>query len=155
MSEDPQLVASNLQTALHILEVGRNLHFFSRELLNRADRHDASKLEEPEASGYARVTHKLRDLTYGSPEYKAGLAEIRSTIDHHYAHNRHHPQHWKNGVKDMNLVDMVEMFCDWLAASKRHDDGNIHKSIEINGTKFEMGPVLTAVFENTAKLFDE
>jgi hypothetical protein len=152
---DDQLTRSNYQTALHIMEVTKNLHVFAKELLDRADEHDASKLEEPEASGYAGVVHKLHGLTYGSPEYKAGLAEIRPTIDHHYANNRHHPQHWKNGVRDMNLVDVVEMFCDWLAASKRHDDGNIHKSIEINGTKFEMGQVLTSVFENTAKLFDE
>lgn len=30
----------------------------------------------------------------------------------------------------MNLIDIVEMFCDWKAASERQLDGNLLKSIE-------------------------
>ena len=49
----------------------------------------------------------------------------------------------------MNLVDIVEMFCDWLAATKRHDDGDIYKSIEHNSK--EIGSLLSEIFENTAR----
>lgn len=150
-----ELAESNYLTAMHILEVSRNLGDFAIRLMARAEAHDASKLEEPEASGFARVASKLRGMTYGSPEYTACLTELRPTLDYHYARNRHHPQHWKNGIRDMDLVDLVEMFCDWRAATKRHDDGNLHKSIEVNAHRFNLSPDLVSLLENTAKLFDE
>jgi hypothetical protein len=54
----------------------------------------------------------------------------------------------------MTLVDVVEMFCDWLASSQRHADGNILKSIDYNKDRFGMAEQLTTVLENTAKLYD-
>ncbi len=36
----------------------------------------------------------------------------------------------------MNLVDLIEMFCDWLASTQRHADGDIYKSIEISRERF-------------------
>jgi hypothetical protein len=57
-------------------------------------------------------------------------------------------------MNDMTLLDLVEMFCDWRAASKRHNDGNINKSIEISGGRFNMSPQLIKIFENTAKKLD-
>ena len=47
------------------------------------------------------------------------------------------------------------MFCDWIASSKPHSNGNIRKSIEKNSERFSMGPELTAIFERTADLFDK
>ena len=153
---DPLVLAeSNLKTSQHIMEVGRNLNFFVKEILDRADVHDASKLEGEEVMDFARVTHKLEGMTYGSEEYDASRKELGPALEHHYANNRHHPEHFKRGVRDMNLVDLVEMFCDWLASSKRHNNGNIRKSIEKNSERFSMGPELTAIFERTADLFDK
>lgn len=54
-----------------------------------------------------------------------------------------------NGIEDMTLLDLVEMLCDWKAASERHDDGNIRKSIEVNAERFNMTPQLRRIFENT------
>lgn len=52
-------------------------------------------------------------------------------------------------------MDLVEMICDWKAASERHNDGNIRKSIEHNAERFGMSPQLTRIFENTADvMFD-
>lgn len=57
---------------------------------------------------------------------------------------------WMNSpINDMNLLDLLEMMIDWKAASERHNDGNIRKSIEINGKRFEMSPQLIRIFENT------
>jgi hypothetical protein len=55
-------------------------------------------------------------------------------------------------VNHMTLLDLVEMICDWKAASERHNNGNIRKSIEVNGKRFEMSPQLIRIFENTADL---
>lgn len=65
-------------------------------------------------------------------------------------------EEWMNSpVNDMNLVDLLEMICDWKAASERHNNGNIRKSIEINADRFGMSPQLTKIFENTADLLFE
>jgi hypothetical protein len=58
-------------------------------------------------------------------------------------------------INHMNLIDLVEMLCDWRAASTRHNDGNIRKSIEINGTRFQMSPQLIQIFENSVDLVGE
>lgn len=64
-------------------------------------------------------------------------------------------ERWMNSpVNDMNLVDLVEMFCDWKAAGERHHNGNILKSIEVNAGRFHISPQLRRVLENTAKLLD-
>ena len=76
-------------------------------------------------------------------------------LDHHYKHNRHHPEHHEDGVFGMNLIDIVEMFCDWAAATMRHSDGDLARSIEINTERFDLDPQLTAIFQNTLLRFHE
>ena len=121
------------------------------ELIKRANHHDNSKLTAPELELFDEMTPKLAGCTYGSEEYKSFLDKLKPALDHHYAHNSHHPEHYKHGVDDMNLLDLLEMFFDWKAASERHNDGNINKSIEINGKRFGMSPQMITIFENTAK----
>ena len=52
------------------------------------------------------------------------------------------------GPADVAL-DVVEMFCDWKAATERHADGNLERSIEINRERFKMSDQLVAIFQNT------
>ena len=56
-------------------------------------------------------------------------------------------------LNDMNLIDLLEMFCDWVAASERHNDGNIVNSIEFNKDRFKMSEQLVSVFKNTVDAF--
>lgn len=146
-----QEAQTNYKTFRHIERVRNLINLFVVKMLERAEKHDQSKLVSPELEYFAEYTDKLASLTYGSPEYKSSLAAIKPALDHHYANNSHHPEHYKNGVDDMSLLDMVEMLLDWKASSERHNDGNIHKSIEINGTRFNMSPQLVKILENTAK----
>ena len=76
-------------------------------------------------------------------------------LQHHYANYRHHPEHFEKGINDMNLVDIVEMICDWKASSMRQHDGNLLKSIEANAKRFGYSGQLKQIFINTAKMFDE
>jgi hypothetical protein len=55
----------------------------------------------------------------------------------------------------MNLVDLIEMLCDWKAASTRHNDGNLRRSIEVNGDRFGMSPQLIKIFENSIPLVED
>ena len=113
--------------------------------------HDNSKLDEPEKKIFDEYTPKLANSTYGSEEYKSYLEGMKVALKHHYANNRHHPEHFENGIKEMNLVDLIEMLADWKAATLRHNDGDIMKSIEINQERFGYGDELKQIFINTVK----
>ena len=120
------------ETQDHINKVRNRLHSFIADLEERANNHDLSKLESPELDIFVEYTPKLKNTTYGSEEYKEHLKGMKVGLDHHYKHNSHHPEHYGNGVNGMDLLDIVEMLCDWKAATERHDDGDILKSLEIN-----------------------
>jgi len=144
--------ACNNDTFRHIERVRNLLGEVATELIERGSYHDQSKLESPEVELFTEYTPKLAECTYGSPEYEEFRKKLGPALEHHYANNSHHPEHWKNGINDMSLIDMIEMFCDWKAASERHNDGNIKKSIEHNANRFDMSPQLVKIFENTAKV---
>ena len=146
--------ATNASTSEHIRTVQRFIHLIANELLSRAILHDQSKLASPEVEAFTEYTPKLAASTYGSKEYDQFLKELGPALAHHYAKNRHHPEHFPEGISGMNLVDLVEMFCDWKAATMRHDDGNLLKSIEHNAKRFDISPQLAGVLRNTAELFD-
>jgi len=141
------------ETYKHIRNVEIYLHKIIEGLLGRCENHDTSKLNTPEEEIFEEYTPKLAGTTYGSEEYKTYLKEMRVALDHHYAVNLHHPEHWKNGIKDMNLIDIVEMLCDWKAATMRHNDGDIYKSIEQNQKRFGYSDELKQIFINTVDLF--
>ena len=144
--------ATNFVTMRHIERVRNLLNTCIRDLMDRQEKHDQSKLESPEVELFTEYTPKLKETTFGSEEYNQYKKEMSVALDHHYANNRHHPEHHKNGIDDMNLLDLVEMLADWKAASERHNDGNLKKSIEINGKRFEMSPQLIRIFENSIDL---
>jgi hypothetical protein len=108
------------------------------------------------AFGCAEMEKQLREKGYA----KASASGIWRCINHGGKHldltfTGSVFERWMNSpVNDMNLVDLIEMFCDWKASSTRHNDGNIRKSIEINGNRFNLSPQLIKIFENTAELFD-
>lgn len=136
-------------TMRHISRVRQLLENIAGEILIRSGNHDKSKLENPEKATFDEVTPRLKGLTYGSLEYKQSLADMKPALDHHYAENRHHPEHFKNGVNDMNLVDVVELLCDWKAATERHADGDIIKSLAINKGRFGISDQLIGILGNT------
>jgi hypothetical protein len=156
MSDKPtqlELANCTAETLKHIKKVSENILNIVVDLLRRQAVHDQSKLEEPELSGFARLTSKLGGVEYNSDEYKRMLEELKPTIDHHYSRCGHHPEHWPNGINDMTLVDLIEMYCDWKAAAERNKNGNIHKSIEVNAKRYNIDTQLRKIFENTAKEF--
>ena len=177
------------------------LHTFAKALLDRAERHDQSKLAAPEVQLFTEFTPKLAGSTYGSPEYEGFRKAMGAALQHHYAKNRHHPEHWptptgpeidqlradlralavvrseddracddalarvtarlradlaamESSVNGMNLIDLVEMFCDWKAATERHHDGNIRKSIDTNQERFGISHQLARAFQNTVEVVE-
>ena len=145
---------SKFKTLRHIEAVRNYINFCIKMLLIRSEDHDQTKLEPPELDYFVKYTPLLKDSVYGSEEYKAILKEMKPAIDHHNKHNRHHPEHFIGGIDSMNLIDLLEMMCDWVAASKRHNNGDIFKSLEINKDRFNMSTQLYNVLVNTAQILN-
>ena len=141
-------------TLEHKIAVQKYMNIIIRQLIDRAEEHDNSKMEIDEVEYFDEYTPKLKDSTYGSEEYTQFLKELKPALDHHYAQYRHHPEHFKNGIADMNLIDLIEMICDWKASSARHQDGNILKSIDINKGRFGYGDELHTILTKTVELFE-
>lgn len=141
---------STTDTLKHIKRVSQLLIEAAMELQRRAIIHDKSKLKSPEKELFDEFTPKLAGCTYGSDEYKEFLKGLKVALDHHYAHNSHHPEHFENGMNGFDLFDLIEMFFDWKAATERHNDGNIYKSIEINQKRFGYPDMIANIFKNTA-----
>ena len=175
---------NKFKTIRHIETVRNIIGVVIKNLIDRCSTHDQSKLQPPEIDVFEEYTPKLRDLTYGSEEYKQALTGMKPALDHHYTYNRHHPEHFKkyvcNGcfkeyiscpnscdvcgyssfqieadISQMNLLDVLEMLCDWKAATLRHNDGDIMKSIKINKERFGISDQLTSILENTATWLED
>jgi hypothetical protein len=160
--------------------VRQYINRFIFELMQRAQHHDDSKLEEPELSIFDQYTPKLADLEYGSKEYKKSLEKMQAALEHHYQENRHHPEHHiqyvcngcfktfpnmpttrcdmcgysqsqeeQIGIDGMDLVDILEMLCDWKAATLRHKSGDIMESLKINKERFKISDQLYKILVNT------
>lgn len=148
MSAEPY--DSRTDTMLHIGQVRRYVLQVIADLIDRAHHHDASKLEEPEKATFDEFTPLLKAAEYGSETYREYLDAMAVALEHHYAANDHHPEHFEDGVGDMDLIQMTEMLCDWKAASERHESGNLARSIDINMHRFGYGPEIRVLLMNTA-----
>lgn len=151
MINNDKVINGKIETLKHIDEVRKNLYSVVDELLDRALKHDLSKLESPEVELFGEFTPELAKTEYNSKEYLELLAKVKPAIGHHYSKNRHHPQFWVNGINDMTLIDLLEMICDWRAATKRNKNGNIRTSIDHNATRFNIDFQLTKIFHNTVR----
>ncbi len=144
-----------LETIKHIENVRRYIRMFTDKLTQRGVDHDKPKLEPPELDIFTQYTPMLVELQYGSEEYHECIKNMNVALEHHYANCRHHPEHFANGINDMDLIDLVEMFCDWKAATLRQNNGNLLKSIDINAERFGYDEQLKQIFINTARIFDD
>ena len=143
-----------LATFRHIETVRNYINLFVRELLSRGEHHDQTKLENFEAKLFEEVSHELRGLTYGSPEYAESLKKLEPALKHHYANSRHHIPHFPNGIEGMMIIDVVEMLVDWKASSLRQNDGNILQTLKENQERYGICDQLMRIFENTFEWVD-
>lgn len=142
---------SKEDTLEHIGKVREILAKFRIYLAGRGFNHDQSKLEEPEKALFDEWSPKLSAMEYGSGEYMDALKHLGPALDHHYRENRHHPEHFENGVLDMNLFDILEMLADWKAAGERVKEGGMDNSLTTNKIRFDIPDALMLVIDNTAR----
>lgn len=142
-------------TLIHQNHVLHYLMFMVKDLLDRAEHHDEAKMEPGEVEYFDKVGMLKRSTTYNSEAYADQLKILDPALKHHYGKYRHHPEHFKHGVRDMTLVDLLELICDWKASSTEHQDGNILLSIDDNQSRFNYGPEISAILRNTVNMLEE
>lgn len=142
------------KTMRHMEAVRNYINFIITQLMERGRNHDQSKLENPELEVFEKHTPKIKKLTFGSRAYMANLKKMGIAITHHQSVNRHHPEYFKNKMMDMNLVDLMELICDWKASTLRQPDGDIFKSIDKNQKRFKYSDELKQILKNTVILLD-
>jgi len=154
---------SRPETYDHILRVRHFIYEATANLQKRAAVHDQSKMHSPEVEAFDIATPKLAGLEYGSEEYKASLRDLGPALEHHFAENDHHPEHYgEKSIRGMSLMALIEMLCDWRAASERvkqrTDDPTKVSSFEtgllFNKDRFGISDDLYEILLNTARELD-
>lgn len=134
----------------HKESVYNKILFLARELISRAKKHDNSKLKSPELDHLIEMD-KEKKYPYGSPEYFEKMKKWKPFFDHHYnvKENRHHPDHFVNGVNDMTLIDLCEYMIDVISY---FDDLNFTQAIDtINSQqeRFGFSDQIAYIMKNT------
>jgi len=150
---------SRPETQAHIDRVRHFLGLAVTNLCDRAACHDDSKLVPPELEAFDIATPKLAGMEYGSEEYKQSLRDLGPALQHHFEENDHHAEHYPNGVQGMSLMALIEMLCDWRAASERSkqrtDDPDKVKTFEAglayNQERFGYSDEVAEILRNTVR----
>ena len=139
---------SRADTLAHIHRVRDYIDTFVAEILARGRRHDASKLSEPEKSAFDQMLPLFYAVSYGSAKYQALEACMGAALNDHHKANSHHPEHYGEvGIAGMDLFDVVEMVCDWMAAAERRPEEGVR--LDLNTARFTIAPQLASVIANT------
>lgn len=135
---DVQAHQATVRNFLAVMEV---------ELAMRAARHDESKLLPPEKETFDRWKPVIEREVLGTADYDAARRAMGEGLQAHYRSNRHHPEHFPNGINGMTLIDVIEMFCDWMAVATS-------KGTPLNwaylSERFSIGSQLLHILQNTA-----
>lgn len=150
-----QIDKSKLLIFEHKNRILKYMSRFINNIIDRMSTHDNSKLDPLEFEIYTMVMDEFKNNPFGSDGYETVRQKLGPAIEHHYANNRHHPEHFENGINGMDLVDLIEMIVDWKAASENSTGGggNMMLSIDTLSKKYGMTPQLTQIMINTAKNF--
>lgn len=135
MTEDTKTLITFIR---HIELVKKSIFSFSRQLEERAHVHDLSKFKEDEFSGFMEINQIARQYPYGSQEYKDSIKNNQA-VSLHYSRNSHHPEFHPIGIDEMGLLDLIEMVCDWKAASETYGQTSFKESLEKSIDRFKPG----------------
>ena len=136
-------MATDNEIKQHIDLVNSLIKKLCIELKKAGSKHDASKLQEPEKKYF----NEAGKYQYGTKEYFDSLERLRPAINHHYQANSHHPEHHKDGVSGMTLIDLVEMYCDWRVRAKNECEFLLN--LEICQERFNVSDQIVEIFKNT------
>jgi hypothetical protein len=126
---------------------------FVSDLQERAMVHDDSKFGADEFPIYASMMDEFAANPFGTTGYFRAKDAIKDATARHFKANRHHPEHFENGVDGMTLVDILEMLADWKAATLNHPEkpGCMIRSLDYGVKKYHISPQLATILLNTIR----
>jgi len=150
-------------TRKHQQTVAKYMLLIAKKIIDKAIAHDASKLEEPERSTYIEPVYSLNheDVEYGSDRYKELTNAMGEGWDHHVRVNDHHIEFFipfsvqtlNDPIRSMDLFALIEMLCDWIAASQRRGN-NPSLPIKNIREKYGLDEQLDAILRNTLQMIE-
>ncbi len=150
-------------TRKHQQLVAERLITCAKRLLDKAVEHDASKFSDTEKKHYIEPVWELntKDVEFGSDDYKRLTAMMGDGWAHHCFHNSHHPENVQLTMPEfsgdpfsgMDLFDLMEMLCDWIAASKRRGNSP-HLAFAQMEEKFGLSHQTRCILGNTLGLLE-
>ena len=150
-------------TRKHQQLVAQCLLAVAKDLMDRAVKHDASKFSEYEKPFYVDPVYELNhsDIKYGSTEYQKLTGIMGEGWKHHSVNNDHHIEFFvpysvqtlNDPIRAMDLFSLVEMVCDWIAASKRKGN-EPHMALEQLHKEFSIDEQLQAIIRNTLNMIE-
>ena len=141
-------------TLKHKELIAKYMAKFSAEVTFRAAIHDDSKFRRDEFEAYAECADEFDQHPFNSQEERALREKLYPAMSLHKQRNRHHPEHFENGMTGMNLIDLLEMLCDWKSASERTPGDSIRTALPILKEKYNISPQLMNVLTNTIRDFN-
>lgn len=139
----------------HRCIVSATLRAIAYELMRRADLHDQSKLSLDEFEGFAKINVVGRENEYGSDEYYAALKSVDpNPIPVHYSRNDHHPE-FHDKISDMDFPQLVEMVCDWYAASVAYGRTSFQGSLTVSFDRWEFSEGQMFLIQSLAQWIEE
>jgi hypothetical protein len=132
--------------------VAKYVQRVANALFGRAVIHDYSKFGPDEFAMYAQALPRFQQAEYGTEAYRVVVESVKPAIQHHVTTNRHHPEYFADGINGMNLIDLLEMTCDWLAASQRVPGNRLR--LDLQQTRFGIDPQLLRIISNTVEYLE-
>jgi hypothetical protein len=139
-------------TLEHINRVKAKMEFFASVLATRGANHDSSKLKEPEYSGWLAMDKEPR-YPYGSRKYYDKMFRYKEVLEHHYSINSHHPEHFEDPSNQMDLIDLIEMLCDWFSYSNDISWLEGYNTINSQCARFKLNDTIKHLLLNTFRNF--
>lgn len=137
----------------HIQSVRKKMSEIAGIIVERAEHHDESKLKDPEFSGFIQMDKEPR-YEYNSQGYKDKMKRFAWLFEHHWANNRHHPEFFKNqgGFESQaNIVDIVEMLCDWTSYKKSISYTEAINIVHAQCKRFHFSETMENILLNTLR----
>ena len=140
------------ETRSHIHRVQELMYRLVNLLLERCETHDKSKLSEPEKSGFEKMDAEPY-YPYGSQEYFDKLDRYAPILEHHYKLNPHHPEHYSGFIAEMDLLDILEMVCDWASRRGGLSANEMISLVEQQSERFSIPSELSSILLNTMQRY--
>lgn len=163
MSAEIKTLYYEADTRKHQQLVAGLLILCAKKLLDRAVKHDASKLQEPERSYYIDPVYALNteEVPYGSARYQELTKQMGQGWDHHKLTNDHHIEFFipysvqtlNDPIRALDLFALIEMLADWIAASRRRDN-NSAMALDYMKKKYPVDEQLEAIILNTLAMME-